>query len=207
MSSKIFCIGFNKTGTTSLEAALSAMGYSLGQVPEGEILIDAWSRRDFQPIIDFCQSAEAFQDVPFSLEFTFAALDQAFPGSRFILTVRGNAQEWYRSLTRFHSKIVGKGRLPKQEDLQSFNYRHPGWLLKWHQLVFGVDDKTLYDEHIYISCYQRHIDSVRSYFKHRPKDLLVLNVAHDRSMADLYEFLGREWDGSRMPHLKKTSGV
>src|SRR5690349_10358789 len=109
---KIFCIGSGKTGTTSMGAALASLGFKLADQAIGESLIEDWAKRDFRAIIDHCKSADAFQDVPFSLDYTYAALDQAFPGAKFILTVRESSAEWYESLTRFHTKIVGKNRLP-----------------------------------------------------------------------------------------------
>ena len=56
---------------------------------------------NFAPIIAFARTAQLFQDIPFALPFTFQALDQPFPGSKFILSVRRDAEEWYGSLTRF----------------------------------------------------------------------------------------------------------
>jgi len=87
---KIFVIGNNKTGTTSIGAALEALGFSLGNQADAELLMEDWAKRDFQRIVDYCETADAFQDVPFSLEFTYQVLDYAFPDSRFILTVRNS---------------------------------------------------------------------------------------------------------------------
>ena len=85
-TSKVFCVGRNKTGTTSLDVALRELGYLMGDQREAEWLIDAYAARDFKPIVEYCRSAEAFQDVPFSYPYTYVVLDQAFPESKFILT-------------------------------------------------------------------------------------------------------------------------
>ncbi|HEX3599131.1 MAG TPA: sulfotransferase, partial [Lacipirellulaceae bacterium] len=142
---KVFCIGFNKTGTTSIGAALQSMGYTLGNQGEAELLIDDWARRDFRRLLKLCETADAFQDIPFSLPETYAALDEAFAGSKFVLTVRNNSQEWFESLTRFHTKLIAKGRLPTATDLQACTYREPGWLWNAHRLIFGADESTVYD--------------------------------------------------------------
>src|SRR5438105_10212168 len=97
---KVFCVGLNKTGTTSLEAALGALGYRLGKQHCGEQLLKSWQRRDFRPIIELAHTADAFQDIPFGLPYTFIVLDAVFPAARFILTERDNAQQWYESLAR-----------------------------------------------------------------------------------------------------------
>src|SRR5437763_5861921 len=85
---KIFCIGRNKTGTTSLTKAMMELGFITGNQGRAERLIDCYKLRNFKPIIAYCKTAQFFRDVPFSLPFTFIALDVAFPGSKFILTVR-----------------------------------------------------------------------------------------------------------------------
>ena len=94
---KVFCIGLNKTGTTSLKKESGLQGYTVGNQRQAELLFDDWVKRDFKRIIRYCHTAEFFQDAPFSYPYTFIALDQAFPGSKFILTLRDNADEWYYS--------------------------------------------------------------------------------------------------------------
>ena len=50
-AAKVFCIGRNKTGTTSVERALQDMGYRLGNQRAGELLLEDWARRDFRRIV------------------------------------------------------------------------------------------------------------------------------------------------------------
>ena len=38
--SKVFCIGFNKTGTTSVEVALRNFGFKIGEQKVAEVLAD-----------------------------------------------------------------------------------------------------------------------------------------------------------------------
>ena len=77
-SRKVFCIGRNKTGTTSVQRALQMLGYKVGYEKVAALFIDDWAKRDFRRLIQYCQTADAFQDIPFSLSFTYQALDQAF---------------------------------------------------------------------------------------------------------------------------------
>jgi hypothetical protein len=95
---KIFVIGNNKTGTTSLSAALQALGYRMGRQATAELMMEDWGIRDFRRLIRYCHSADAFQDMPFSKQYTFQAMDAAFPGSKFILSVRDSDEQWYRSM-------------------------------------------------------------------------------------------------------------
>src|SRR4051812_30592485 len=109
---KIFCVGAGRTGTTSLGSFFASLGFRVGDQPTGELLLHAWAGRDFTPIISLANSAQVFQDFPFNCPFTFQAMDMAFPNSKFILSIRDNSEQWYTSLTRFHIRLFGSGRLP-----------------------------------------------------------------------------------------------
>lgn len=201
---KIFCIGQNKTGTTTIGAVLKSLGYKLGNQAKAERLLNEWAVRNFKNIVKFCKTADAFQDIPFSYDFTYTVLDYAFPNSKFILTVRNNKDEWYNSLTRFHTKIVGKNRLPTPDDLKEFTYRYKGYIWYAQQVCYGIDETTLYDYKIYTDKYEKYNDRVKEYFKYRPQDLLILNLSEDNAMEKLYTFLGIKYNGEEMPHLNAS---
>ncbi|MGB5965064.1 MAG: sulfotransferase [Sulfurimonadaceae bacterium] len=201
---KVFCVGQNKTGTTTVEAVLKSLGYKMGDQVKGEMLMSEWAVRDFKNIVNLCKTADAFQDIPFSNDFTYTVLDYAFPKSKFILTVRDNKDEWYESITRFHTKLVGKDRLPTADDLKEFNYRYKGFLWEAQQVKYGIDETTVYDYEIYTDQYEMHNHRVQEYFKHRPEDLLVLNLSEDNAMEKLYTFLGINYNGEDMPHLNAS---
>ena len=198
---KVFVIGSNKTGTTSLKVALKKLGLRIGNQLEAEKLLDDWARRDFRRLVRYCHSADAFQDIPFSLDYTFQAMDAAFPGSKFILSVRDDATQWYRSLTRFHGKRRGLDRPPTAEELKADPYVWPGYL--WHasRLAFGIDENSVWDEEIYKRAYLKHIDIVLDYFKYRPNDLLVVNLADPESMKKLCVFLNVPISQESMPKM------
>jgi hypothetical protein len=201
---KIFVIGSNKTGTTSLGAALKNLGFRLGNQLEAEMLLDDWARRDFRRLIRYCRSADAFQDIPFSLDYTFQAMDAAFPDSKFILSVRDDADQWYRSLTRFHAKRRGLDRLPTAEELKADPYVWPGFM--WHasQLLYGIDENNVWDEEIYKRFYLQHIETVQTYFKYRRNDLLDINLSEADAMQRLCEFLEVPILEETMPKLNAS---
>lgn len=202
--SKVFCIGQNKTGTTSIEAVLKKLGYKMGDQAQAELLLYDWKKRDFNSIIKFCESAEAFQDIPFSLDYTYQILDYAFPNSKFILTIRDSEEGWYNSITRFHTKVIGKNRLPLGKDLKKFNYRKEGFMWDAMHYIYGVDDSDPYNFKFLTMQYRAHNRNIRQYFKFRQDDFLVLNLAKQDAMKRLYEFLGYDYLGDSMPHLNKS---
>ncbi len=204
---KIFCVGMNKTGTTSLAKTLEELGIIVGKRWPAERLIRDWARRDFRRIVHFCRTAQAFGDIPFSLPFTFQALDAKFPGSRFILTVRDSPEQWYSSLTRFHAKLFGGGRTPTYEDLRSEKHLSPGWRLFLHQAWFPTPDDDLYNKEILIDTYVSHNDTVSEYFRHRPDDLLVLNVAEGGAYKKFCQFINKSALREEFSWELKTDGI
>jgi hypothetical protein len=201
---KVFCIGQNKTGTTSIEAVLKLLDYQMGNQAVGEALVTEWGDRDFKNIIKLVKSADAFQDVPFSNNFTYIILDYVFPKSKFILTVRDDKDTWYNSLTRFHTKLLKTDGLPTVDDLKKFPYRYKGWLWDGNRLKFGIDESELYDYKIYTDHYESYNNTVKEYFYHRPNDLLIINLKDKDVMKRLYKFLDIPYNGEELPHLNAS---
>lgn len=205
---KVFGIGNNKTGTTSLKAAMEELGYKTGDQRTAEELIDDWAKRDFKRIVQYCKTAQFFQDVPFSKPYTFVVLDHEFPGSKFILTVRDDPEQWYNSLVKFHSKKWGReGRIPTREDLQQATYLEKGRPWKANRLSYDTPEDDPYRKEILIQHYIDHNNSVKEYFRHRPDDLLVLNVAGKNAYQKLCDFLGMKPVGKTFPWKNKTKEV
>lgn len=206
---RIFGIGANKTGTTSLKAAMQELGFVVGNQRTAENLIDDWAKRDFRRIIQYCKTAEFFQDLPFSLNYTYIVLDQVFKDSKYILTVRNSPEDWYNSLVRFHSKRWGKGDgiPPNKKDLQEAFYIYKG--RPWHvnRLIRITPEDDLYNREILIDAYINRNNSIKEYFKHRPDDLLILNVADENAYTDLCNFLGVKKVRDSFPWKNRTSEI
>jgi len=78
---KVFCVGFWKTGTTSIYQAFTLLGYRAGRL----INVGKEPKQGWIPYIKKC-NYDAFTDDPMS--FIYKELDKTFPGSKFILTER-----------------------------------------------------------------------------------------------------------------------
>ena len=199
---KVFCVGAGKTGTTSLAALFEKLGYAVGDQVKGELLLHEWAVRNFRPIISLAQTAQFFQDMPFSCSYTYQALDMAFPGSKFILSIRSSPEEWYSSLVRFHAMLVGKGRVPTADDLREFPYRYKGWILEAIRLVYGIDETEPYERNRLIAWYNSHNEAIRRYFENRPGSLLVVDISQRNAVDEILGFLGISYQGIlEMPHL------
>lgn len=201
---KVFCIGFPKTGTTSLEHALKDLGYRLGDQLQGELLLEAYAARNFKTIVEFCLTADAFQDAPFCFPFTYIALDQSFPNAKFILSVRDDADQWYRSLVRFHGNLFADGRIPVKEDLIRATYRYPGFVWEAVRLVWNTPEDDIYHKPTLVSYYERHNADVRDYFR-RESNFLEINLSDKAAYERLCKFLGKEPIAEDFPWLNPSS--
>jgi hypothetical protein len=199
---KVFCVGLNKTGTTSLEAALQSLGYLMGRQPRGERLLPHWLRGNFDPIIEFCKTADAFQDIPFSLPGTFRALDKAYPTAKFVLTLRNSVEQWLASAIDFAS--LSYGRLPTTDELRADTYAYPGFMYDAQVgVVPGATDSDPWNIDALVDFYQSHNDAVIAHFGDSDR-LLVLNVADEGSYQNLCAFLDRSPVLETMPHMNAT---
>jgi len=205
---KIFCIGFGKTGTTSLGFALKQFGFKLGNQSVAEILTEDWFNRRVDRIIKYCACYDAFQDLPFAMPDLYKELDEAFPQSKFILTVRDSAEQWFNSLTKFHGKkfSFGEENIPTEIDLANAEYCYKGWPLDTKRFLFNYPNIPLYDKIAYENIYLKHNRDVQEYFKNRTEDLLVLNVAQEDSYSLLADFLNVECDKNKsFPWMNRLS--
>jgi len=205
---KIFCIGNGKTGTTSLEKALSDFGYKLGCQEKGELLLNEYANRDFDKIINFCKSADAFQDAPFCFKYTFIHLDVAFPNSKFILTIRDSDEQWYNSLVNFHTKLFGKNNnIPTAKDLKEAPYRYKGYVWDVRKKVWGInDERNVYYKKTFIEYYNSHNQMVIDYFKHK-NNLLIINLSDKDSYKKFCKFLGKKPLYEEFPWENKTNEI
>ena len=202
---KVFCIGLSRTGTTSLEQALRDLCYQLGDQHQGELLLPQYAVRNFRPIVDFCLTADAFQDAPFSFPFTYLALDQSFPNAKFILSVRDDSDQWYRSLVRYHSNLFGGGRIPTKENLIGATYSYPGFVWESVKVLLNAseEDEDIYDKPRLVSYYDRHNSNVRDYFRSK-SNLLEINVSDRDAYGTFCDFLGKKPIAKGFPWLNSS---
>lgn len=116
---KIFGIGLNKTGTTSLGKAVEILGYK-EHVSCDLDLLKLWDSGDFEPIFQVADMNNNFEDWPWPL--LYKELYRRYPDAKFILTVRQDAETWFSSLCKHalrtgptdHRKIVYGYAMPQE---------------------------------------------------------------------------------------------
>jgi hypothetical protein len=171
---KVFCIGFHKTGTTSLGRALATLGYRVaGPFGTGDPDIRATALRRAMAI---AREHDAVQDNPWPL--LYRALDRAFPGSRFVLTLR-EPERWLASALRF----FGEESTPMRE---------------W---IYGAGS-PVGSEDAYRRRFECHNREVREYFRGRD-DLLTIDLEAGDGWERLCGFLGLGPPDLPFPHLER----
>jgi len=175
--SKIFGIGFHKTGTTTLDTAFQMLGYR--SCPVRTDLATHLVKGDVQSAFEVVRQFDAFQDNPWPI--LFKELDAAFPGSKFIMTYRAD-DKWLKSIVNSFGKDQTLMR-------------------KWiYGEKFGA---PMGNESVYLARYQRHISEVRDHFKDRPNDLLEICWEKGEGWEKMCPFLGVPIPEAAFPHSNK----
>jgi hypothetical protein len=204
---KIFCIGQNKTGTTSLKKFFQDHGFRVGDQPTAEQLIDDYIARNWKPILKYCETAEVFQDVPFSNDYLYVVLDFYFPNAKFILSERDNAEQWYNSITKFHAKLFGRnGNLPDKNDLQNANYRVKEFIWKNFNEKFGEIEGDIYNKENLTGLYTKRNEQIKHYFKDK-SNFLAVNLSQPDAVQKMADFLQIKPKYQVMPWENKTEAI
>lgn len=215
-NSKVFCIGANKTGTSTLESILTNLGLKVPNQQEQELLlVDAIRAGNFSRVLEYCDQYDAFQDAPFSQEHNYIILDTLFPNSKFILSIRPE-HDWFKSLVRFHKKTFrfkykfqANEKFFKDKNLylrDNYTYENQKRnVMRFNGRTVFFDWKHLYHKRTRINYYSARNEDVVRYFLKRPDQLLIIDVTKELDTSRIVEFLGvSERLISKMPHMNKT---
>ena len=213
---KIFCIGYNKTGTTTLESVLRLYGYSMPDQVRQEIrLTNSVFSTNYAELTSFCADYDAFQDLPFSQGLTYVAADALFPNSKFILSERP-ARSWYNSMCKFHKKtfkLDDVTQLTEKDVIEKFTYLYPGYthsnkkrlLSSFENDESQVHWDKLYDPDWYMNMYKRRNQEIKRYFMQAPEKLLVVDITQEKTTKKICEFLNIPNEFViEIPHSNKT---
>lgn len=177
---KVFSTGLQRTGTMSLTRALNRIGFRAKQFPK-ELYQDIQ-----HPIIN---EYDAFTDFPIPL--LYQALDQAYPGSKFIHTIR-DEDKWLKSVRW----LFTTGRI-------KFNVTENNYAQTFHQHFYGT---THFDEAVFLTRYRAYNKEVAAYFADRPEDYLVINLTEGEGYEKICPFLGVPVPDQPFPYSNKSEG-
>ena len=181
--SKVFVIGFHKTGTSSMGKALQALGYRVcGSLKEGielekEKLL---SKKTFDECTyGLLNKYDAFQDTPWFL--FYKVLYDLYPEAKFILTKR-DEDKWIKSVQTHFGK-------------SSFKY---------HDYIYGSSD-SFKDEIEYRNVYKKHNKDCEVFFSAKQKKILVIDLEKDINKWDLLcDYLDISSPNLKFPYANKA---
>lgn len=180
---KVFCLGFQKTGTSSLGRALETLGYRTAGYYQFRDLAGAEGLQMDElraRALRLAAQYDAFKDTPWPL--FYAEFDAAYPGSRFILIERDEAA-WIKSV------------------VDDFGH----WPNEIHRVIYG-SPAPVGDEQTWLARYRRHNADVKAYFADRPGDFLSLKLpSDDLSFASLCAFLDEPEPDAPWPHANSKA--
>lgn len=159
---KVFVIGFQKTGTTTLETVLKNLGYTVAGGDKN--LIKFKDREELKQYISKkLKNFDAVQDMAWPL--FYKELYELYPNAKFILTYR-DPDLWIKSVVKYFAKIKNT----------------------MHQRIYGVDYAEG-NEEAYLKIYKKFNAEVLDFFKDK-ENFLCMDMKSDFNYETLYPFLG-----------------
>lgn len=200
---KIFCIGFNKTGTTSLSDFFQKNNFAVAPQKPFECNLESYFYNNYSTFTKMIDSDyyqySFFQDIPFSLPFFYKELDSTYRDAKFILTIRDSEHEWYNSIINFYKKIFWNFNNPSK-----IGYIYEGLIFKILTKAYGAPKVNPYDEVSLKNAYLSHIQDVTEYFYNR-NNLLVINLKEKNVVSRIESFLDLNLHHKEMSHINKTT--
>ena len=184
LPTRVFGIGLQRTATTSLDRAFRLLGLDSLHWGAGEAPL-IWNEMNAAGRSVTLERFYALSDLPIPL--LYENLDRAYPGSRFILTVR-DERKWLRSVERLWDPAHNPDRC--LWDVYPFSHRI-------HTALYGRGD---FDPDTFLARYRRHNSEVREYFRDRSGDLLVMDMDGGAGWRELCGFLNLPAPRVSYPH-------
>lgn len=105
-TSKVFCIGYNKTGTTTLGKSFEMLGYRNSSFNR-KVWFQYYANKEINKILKYTSKFESFDDLPWLKEDMIPILDKTFPNSKFVYLTR-DERSWKVSYFNWQYKGFGK---------------------------------------------------------------------------------------------------
>jgi hypothetical protein len=187
---KVFGIGLSRTGTKSLTISLKQLGFNIVHYPNDTKTLQELMAANYD--LSILQDCDGITDI--TVAAYYPQLDQLFPNSKFILTVR-EKESWLKAIeAHWHNKPVFDTN-PDNED--KMRLRRFLRLAVYGTYTFNADRLA------YV--YDWHHKNVMDYFKDRPESLLVLNICGGEGWEVLCPFLERSILQEEFPVMYKKS--
>lgn len=174
---KIFGIGLQKTGTSTLGVCLKKMGYQ--HISYNDNAISYFREANFQKLQSLIERYDSFEDEPWAHAFHY--LYSWYPRAKFVLTVRKDPEAWFNSMCQHCQRIP----------------HNP------HRRFFFGHDTPFDHKDEYIKVYKNHIQNVLRTFKEDKDKLLVVCWEENDGWKQICDFLNTQVPDIPFPHANK----
>lgn len=180
---KVFGIGLNKTGTSSLKRALVTLGCNHSDL-RGHLTYKYFNNR-FDQIFDAVEEFDSFEDWPWPLMYK-RVFEKYGKNARYVLTRRSSAEAWIESL-KAHTLSTNPDNNPRK---QIFGYDYP----------HGAEAQ-------HIDFYERHLIEVRRFFASQDASEVLCEVCWEEGdgWRELCGFLNEPTPDAAFPHVNRRS--
>lgn len=181
---KIFGIGLNKTGTTTLGHCFSSLGYRHLSVRRD--LLIAYREGRIDDVFSVIDEYDTFEDWPYPL--MYRELAERYEDAKFVLTIRRDEKTWLRSL--------------RKHALTASPFNHCRKLAYGYEYPFENADAHL-------AFYSKHNSDVATYFaEHGAQDrLLTICWETGDGWEELAGFLGVDAPAEEIPTMNPASRI
>lgn len=183
---KVFGIGCPRTGTTTLHRCMEILGYQHATWSR-ELFQTAIVKGEIEPVLQAAEQFESFDDLPWCA--LYQELDQRFPQSKFILTMRKDSQTWLKSRL---AHAVRLGHRLNSDGSEPIAMQHARSSVRWPRDI---------------NHYEQHNKEVQSYFATDPDSLLVLCWENGDGWKQICAFLEQPIPRLPFPHQNKTGAL
>lgn len=192
---KIFCVGLNKTATSSLEVAYKVLGYQKIYSPtlifkknnynDYSKIINSGFDKNYKILFELIDYYDCFKDRPFNTNEIYKTIDRYYLNSKFILTIR-NEESWWNSVEKWLSYRMKLHHSTEEKRKMKIE------LYKKH---FETD---VFSKKTFIDYYRKYNDNVQNYFHNNP-NFLVMNITEGDGWNKLCPFLNLDIPNESFP--------
>lgn len=181
---KVFGVGLNKTGTSSLRRALVSLGYSHCDI-RGR-LTGMFLKGHIGQVLETSKEFDSFEDWPWPMIYREAFAHYG-DSARYVLTTRRSSEAWVESL-KAHSLTTSPDNNPRK---RVFGYAYP----------HGAEAQ-------HMAFYESHNAQVRQFFADNNASDLLIELCWETGDGwdELCNFLDEPLQDKPFPHANKRVG-
>lgn len=216
---KIFIIGANKTGTTTIRELFREMNFNVAPQQDQENYFDEIIRKKHnfnqdqfdEKVKLYIDKYQVFQDQPFSIKNFYREIYKLYPNS-FYIHLNREPNEWYKSLYKNLLRYTNTKDL-KDLDLKKLkdnDYIRKGYLFDTVMNYFPENtsleeaNEKLKMKSFMILNFEKRNNKIREFFKNSKK-FIEINVKDEKDNSKIVKLLNLKKNVLMpMPHKNKT---